>query len=311
MTRSARRAIARGTFAQHELAQEAGPSLEAHGEDTVLDMVTRPSGWRRVRLFGASSKAAHVRRRADLLTFGMAVLGLVLVVPAARSTDGVEAALLDAIEQLPKLFDPLFAIAYGMLAVWAIGSLVAALVRRHWRLVAAMVLVVPVGMGLAWLVDAALGSTAKAAALDLGVPVEAVPIQLVLGLAMTSLASREMSRPFRTSGGRLILTASASSLLLPVAAPLRVVAAVLVSIAATSLVRYVLGSSVSVVSAADARDDLRDLGIDAEPVAGWSHGVREAVTAAGEPVAVRILGRDEWDSDVDPVVVVDLGRFGL
>jgi uncharacterized protein (TIRG00374 family) len=282
----------------HDLVQEAGTSLEVHGEDTVLGMMTRPSGWRRVRLFGASSKAAHVRRKADLVTFGMAVLGLALVVPAARSTDGVEAALLDAIEQLPKVFDPLFAIAYGALAVWAIGSLVAAFVRRHWRLVAAMVLVVPIGMGLAWLVDAALGSAAQASAFDLGVPVEGVPIQLVLGLALTSLASREMSRPFRTSGGRLILTASASALLLPVAAPLRVIGAVLVSIAATSLVRYLLGSSVSVVSAADARDDLRDLGIDAEPVASWSDGVREAVTVGGDPVAIRMLGRDEWDSQI-------------
>ena len=278
------------------MVQHEASAFEAHGEDTVLGMMTRPSGWGRVRLFGASPKATHVRRRSDLVTFVMAVLGLALLTPAARATDGVEAALLDVIDQLPKLLDPVFAIAYGALTVWAAGSLLAALVRRHGRLAAAMVLVVPIGLALAWVIDQLLGASAEAAAFDLGVPVDGIPIQLVLGLAVTSLASREMSRPFRTSGRRLMLAAWTSALLLPAAAPLRVVGAAVVSIAAASAVRYLLGSSISVVSAGDVRDDLLDLGIDAEPVADWSAGVREATTAAGEPIAVRILGRDEWDN---------------
>ncbi|MCU0261941.1 MAG: flippase-like domain-containing protein, partial [Ilumatobacteraceae bacterium] len=188
------------------------------------------------------------------------------------------------------------------LTVWAAGSLLATLVRRHWHLAAAMVLAIPLGMGLAWLVDTALGSAAQSAFLAVGVPVDGLPIQLVLGMALTSLASREMSRPFRTSGGRLVLVAAAGALLLPAAAPLRVVAAVLVATATASMVRYAIGSPVSVVSAVDARDDLRDLGVVAEPVAGWADGIREATTSTGERIAVRIIGRDEWDAQISSSV---------
>lgn len=266
--------------------------------DSVLTLLTRPNGWRRIRLFGASSNAPHVRRRADLTTLIVAIICLAVVVPTARTTDGVEAAVYEAIGNLPTLFDPLFAIVYDALAVWAVGSLLLVAARRHWRLAVAMALALPVSAVLTLAVDAALGSRAASSGLQLGAPVDGVPVQLVAALTLTTLSAREMSRPFRVAGRRLILAAAASAVLYPVAAPYRVLCAGLVALAAASAVRYLLGSPVSAVSARDARDDLADLGVVAEPDDDWAAGVRQATTTDGDRVSVHILGRDEWENQL-------------
>jgi uncharacterized membrane protein YbhN (UPF0104 family) len=270
--------------------------------DTFLRLVARPSGWRRIRLFGASARAPHTRRRADLITLLCVGIALAAVVPAAATTDGVELALHEALRELPHLIDPLFALAYDALAVWALAAVVLTALRRHWRLVLSLITAIPVGVALTLLVDAGLGLEDGADALSLGAPVVGVPLQLALGLAVTSIVSRELSRPFRTTSRRLMLAATAAAFLLPVSAPFRVVCAVLVAMATASAIRYVLGSPITSVSAGDVRDALSDLGIDAEPAEAWAEGVHEAVTPDGTVLGIRILGRDEWDTQLAVVL---------
>ncbi|HRW37485.1 MAG: flippase-like domain-containing protein [Acidimicrobiales bacterium] len=278
--------------------------MDASSEDagggrtgTVLGLLARPSGWRRIRLFSASARAPHVRRRADLTTLLVALLALAAAIPAARTTDDLEAALLDVATRLPGLLDPLFALAYDALALWAVACLVLVVARGHWRLAAGLVLAIPASVGLTAAANRALDVPTDWGGLAYG-PVEGVPVQLVVAIAVASLASREMSRPFRTFGRRAIVAGTAAALALPVTAPYRVVAAVLVAVAAASLVRFALGSPISAVTGSDVREDLADLGLDAEPVAAWSDGVHEAIAVDGRRVAVRVLGRDEWDNQL-------------
>jgi hypothetical protein len=100
----------------------------------VLGLVTRPSGWGRVRLYGASVVAGHIRRRANTVTLALYVLALAVLVPAARTTDGVEAALAEVVASLPTVVAPLAALPYDLLAVWAVAMVALACIRRHWRL---------------------------------------------------------------------------------------------------------------------------------------------------------------------------------
>src|SRR3954462_8001335 len=87
------------------------------GRVAVLALLRRPSGWSRLRMFSSSARAPRVRRREDLITLACAVLALLVVLPAARTTDGIEAALLDTIDQIPSLADPVLAFLYDLLAV--------------------------------------------------------------------------------------------------------------------------------------------------------------------------------------------------
>jgi len=114
----------------------------AHATD-VLGLVTRRSGWGRVRLYGASVTADRVRRRVDTVTLALYVLALAVVVPAARTTDGVEAALADVVASLPTVVAPLAALPYDLLAVWAVAMMVLAAIRRHWRLAVSLVTAIP------------------------------------------------------------------------------------------------------------------------------------------------------------------------
>jgi uncharacterized protein (TIRG00374 family) len=265
---------------------------------TIFGLLTRPSGWRRIRLFSASARAPHMRRSADLITLLVSMLALAVAIPTARTTDELEAALFEVATKLPGLVDPLFAVAYDLLALWALASFVLVVVRRHWRLGAGLLLAVPASAGITALVNRGLDVRSAWSGVELGVPVDGVPVQLVLAIAVASLASREMSRPFRTAGRRIIVAGVVAALALPVTAPYRVVCAVLAAVGVASLVRFALGSPISAVTSTDIREDLADLGTLAEPVDAWAEGVHEAVTADGRRIDIRVLGRDEWDSQL-------------
>jgi uncharacterized membrane protein YbhN (UPF0104 family) len=278
--------------------QELDRPLDPPRHGPGLLSLARPSGWKRLRLWGASSRARHVRRRADLITLGVALLALAIILPGARRTDGLEQEVLGAIAVLPPVLDPVLAITYDLLAVFAVLALVLALVRRQWRLTLRLLAVVPAGIAVSVLANRALGLGATVGDLQVGAPVDGIPVQLVLALGVASVASREMSRPFRTAGRRLVLASSLAALLLPVGPALRVIAALLLGVIAASIARLALGSPVTSVSANDVRDDLADLGVRAEPVPDWAHGVHEAVDEDGARLTVRVLGRDEWDNQL-------------
>lgn len=268
------------------------------GRGSLLRLAARPSGWRRIRLFGSSAGAAHVRRRVDLITLGFLILGLVVVTRAARTTDGVEAALDEALRDLPGLFDPIWALAYDLLAVAALTCWALALLRGRWRLAFAMTATILVALAGAGLVNDGLGIDDLGDAFAIGGSVDGVPAQFVVALAMTSVAARELSRPFRAAARRLLSAGTLGLFLLPVTTPFRALAAVLLGLGAAALTRYAFGSPVSSVSANDIQADLADLGADAVPVAAWSDGVLEAVTPSGDRLGIRVIGRDDWDNEI-------------
>ena len=271
----------------------------------VLGLVTRRSGWGRVRLYGASVTADRVRRRVDSITLALFVLALVVVVPAARTTDGVEAALAEVVASLPTVVAPLAALPYDLLAVWALAMVVVAAIRWQWRLAVSLVTAIPVAVGVTLFLNDALGLEGDAADLALGAPQDGVPVQLVVSLAVASVAARELSRPFRTTTHRLAVAALLGALFLPVASPYRVLCGVLAAGVTAGVVRLAFGTPRTTVSLADVRLGLGDLGIETAPESQWPEGAREAIGVDGSRLGLRTMGRDERDTQL----VASVWRF--
>ena len=196
------------------------------------------------------------------------------------TTDGVEAAVDEALRQLPDLFDPFWAIAYDLLAVAALASYTLAVVRGRWRLGVAMTATISCrSLPPPWSTTPS-ASAPGLDALQLGSDIDGAPVQLVVALAMTLVAARELSRPFRTASRRLVLAGTIGVFLLPATTPFRNCRRCSSASPVAALIRYAFGSPVSSVSAGDIKADLADLGTVAEPVDQWSEGVHEAVTPA-------------------------------
>lgn len=259
----------------------AATTDEARPATDVLALLTRPSGWGRVRLYGASVAADRVRRRVDTITLVLYAVALAVLVPTARTTDGVEAALAELVASLPTVVTPFAAVPYDLLAVWVVAMGAAAIIRMRWRLVLSLVAAVPIAVAVTLFLNDALGLEGDARDLALGAPQAGVPIQLVLSLAMASIAARELSRPFRTFTMRLADVAVVGALLLPVTSPYRVLCGVLAAGITAGLVRLAFGTPRTTVSASDIQLGLRDLGVETAPVEGGPTApVRPSVSTA-------------------------------
>lgn len=274
------------------------PTAPSSSSRKVIRLLTQPSGWRRIKVFGASASAPKRRRRADGITLVWLVMALLVVASTTRTVSGVEAAIADAVAALPSLVAPIAAVPYDLLAVWAVLVLVLALVRGHWRLALGLAIAVPLGIVATVLLNRGLDLAGTGDDLALGASLTGVPVQLVVSLSMVTVASRELSRPFRSFGRRLAWAAAIGALFVPVTSPYRVICAALAAGAVTALVRLALGSPRTTVSAADVRHGLRDLGVDAEPLPGGSGRDHPVVRPDGTRLTVRVVGRDEWDTQL-------------
>lgn len=281
------------------------PPTRAGQLRSLVELVTRPSGWRRIRLFGASARAPRRRRRADAIALVVELAVLLALVPTARSTGAVEQAIYQGIGDLPGIVDPFASFAYDLLAAWAALALVLVVVRGRWRLLGSSLVAIVAAIGLVIGINQLIGVDSVSDGLALGAPLDSVPVQFVVALAVASVVGREMSRPFREAARRIELAAVAGAVLLPVASPSVLLCAVLVAMAAVAATRVVVGSPIASTSAADARDGLADLGVTAEPDPGWAAGVTEATDADGRRLQIEALGRDDWDAQL----TVSLWRF--
>lgn len=79
--------------------------------ERALRLLIRPSGWHRIKLFGAPPRAQHVRRGADAIALAGQVVALVVLVPSTRSLSSFESGMVDTIATLPEFLRPLASIA--------------------------------------------------------------------------------------------------------------------------------------------------------------------------------------------------------
>lgn len=266
----------------------------------------RLARWRS-HTFGPASELPYRRRSSDWvrLIIGLAIVTFAIV---HESNPGeFEENLYALLNGLPNDLRSFFTALYDVAALWALGIIVvAALVARRWRLARDLAIA---GVG-AWIIGRILGvlvvnDESLEKSLDivtrLGDASPAFPVvRLAIVVAVVTTAGPYLTRPVRRIGQLLVLLLALSALYLGIGDPNGVLAALALGWAIGATVHLVFGSPGGRPTRHQVAVALEELGVpttDVElaPVQSASATLMVATDAHG-PLHVRVLGRDEADS---------------
>ena len=162
--------------------------------------------------------APRDRRPTDTTMLVLSSITFLVFALRSRSPIGaLESAIVSVAESLPPLLDPLWRIGHDAIAVWALVLLVTALLRRQFRLVASM----GAAVAVVYIVGSVTGRLVNGEWPDLVLG----PFKLHVGelypalsfsiwVAVTSVASAYLSRPYRFFGRMLVTVGAISSVAL-------------------------------------------------------------------------------------------------
>ena len=257
------------------------------------------------RIFASSRGRRRYRRATDVFLLVPSLLGLgVLIVVFPPSA--FERSLVRMLASLPDWLEPVWAILYDSLALLAVALVLLAVVgRRPAVLLQALASVV-----LAAVVTVASARLAAGRWPDLDdlvrlhvdastFPVLRVALAATVVLAVVPHLVRPLQRLIRW----MLVLGLLGAILVEAAAPSGTVAALLVSVIAATIVRLASGTSAGHPETDDVIATLHELGIEVvrlEPADRQPAGVFVArgVDARGEPLLVKVYGRDAYDTQL-------------
>ena len=264
------------------------------------------------RFFAVPAGAKRDRRPTDVVVLVTSLV--VLAVFATRAGEplrGFEAALSDIVSHLPAFLDPVWQIAYDALAVWAFCVTAVAVARRRWGLVRdlaiTVVTVICSAALVGWWTNATWPDVVDGMFGTDG-PVDYPAVGLALWIAIGSLASSHVSRPYRYLGRWIAIAGGCAAVALGVTTPSGAVGAVALGLAVAASVHLCFGSPGGLPSMAQVQAALAGIGVEAEPIDVMRRrGVVcvRARDATGADLDVKIYGRDAWDGQL----LVSLWRF--
>jgi glycosyltransferase 2 family protein len=264
------------------------------------------------RFFAVPPQARRDRRPTDIT---MLIVSVVLVwVFATRATNAAsqfESSLTDLVASLPAFLDPVWAIANDALRVWAVVLVIAALWRRRWGLLrdvaAGIVLSAGAVMAIGRLANGSWPDVSTGLSFDT-VNVEYPALGLALAVAVVSIVSSHLSRPYRYLCRWIIGLGGVGAFALGAGTPSGVIGAVYLGLGVAALVHLLFGSPGGLPSVEHVRGALEGVGVDAGviDISRQSGVVRvRAITAGGSDLDVKIYGRDAWDGQL----IVSVWRF--
>jgi glycosyltransferase 2 family protein len=266
----------------------------------------------RARFFAVPAGAPRDRRPTDItmLIFTLLVLG-VFATWASSPLSGFELALSQFVAALPGVLDPLWRIGHDALVVWAVAIGLIALVRHQWGLArdlgVAVVGVICASAVIGRIVDGSWPDLVDGLAGTDG-PVVYPAVGLATWVAIVSVASSHLSRPYRYLGRWIVGLGGFATFALGVTTPSGSLGAIALGFAVAAAVHLIFGSPGGLPSLSDVTKALAGIGVDAEPlnVARRSGVVRvRARGADGAELDVKVYGRDAWDGQL----LVSLWRF--
>ena len=263
--------------------------------------------WRRgVRLFATSGDEPRARRAPDVVALVAGLIGLAVTSPLATPLPGFARAVATFADALPDFLDGLWQIAIDVLTLLALGVVVASVVRRR-RVLARDLLVAVAVAAAVWLVLGRLVEGSWPAVWDglrsAGPPPCYPSPRLAVPAAVVMTASPHLTRPMRRLGRWTVWLAALGAVVLGLASPIGAVAGVLVAVVASAATHLVFGSSAGRPSLADVESSLAELGVPVRTIGVATRqeaGVflLDAVDHAGEPLVVKVYGRDAHDTAV-------------
>jgi uncharacterized membrane protein YbhN (UPF0104 family)/tRNA A-37 threonylcarbamoyl transferase component Bud32 len=262
--------------------------------------LTPSSGWR-VSLLSETEPGRRNRRTIDsvLLFWAAIVIGLSAAIAASAPTQDRNVA-----EALTTVFGwagALWRAAFFALLAAAVAIVVDVLLKRRWDLTRDLLVAVMAVVGTGFL----LGGAVESDWLPLGLHPLArwgyPEIRLAGATAVVVVAGPELVRSVRLVTGLLVPLAAFGAVVLGAALPSAALAGVALGLAAGSLARLIFGSAAGVPPTEQVRAALSSLGVgvdDLQPFAEQHVGSAEYFghAANGDPVRVRVLGRDAQDT---------------
>ncbi len=264
------------------------------------------------RFFAVPPDAPRDRRPTDITMLVLTTAVLTIYAFRAGSPMGpLERAVSDLLANLPGLLEPLWRIAHDVLVLWGLFLLGLAMVRRQWRLVGSMA-TAAVAVTVVSLVVGRLANGTWPPFLDhlftIGRGVEYPAIGLAMWVALASVASAYLSRPYRFLGRWIVGVGGFAVFVLGVAEPGATLGAMALGSAVAAAVHLTFGSPAGLPKLSAVQKVLASMGFAATPstVSRQNGVVRvRAVGDDGSDLDVKIYGRDAWDGQL----LVTLWRF--
>jgi len=241
------------------------------------------------------------RRTLDaiLLVFGSVATGLAAV--AAKSAHNVDADIAAALAVVlgwaPNVWRAVFVLTLGFAGV----ILADALFRQRWLLardlLLALLFVAVAASILGRIVDHEWNEAEAHVFSNWGFP----ELRLAGALSVFAVAGPELVRPARVLAVWLVGGAAVGAAVLGTGLPSQVLGAIALGIGAGALVRLAFGSAAGIPPIERVRAALASLGVDSDDLRISPRqriGAAEYVgrSADGEPINVRVLGRDAQDT---------------
>ena len=259
-----------------------------------------------IRLFAGPVDDPRARRASDVIQLVLSTFFLVILAVIAVPPTTLERALVTFLGSFPDFLDGLWQALSDLLILAAIFVLVASAVRRRLALVRDLMLAVLVAFGVALVLGRIVQGEWLPAwdTLRQVEPPPWFPALRIAALGTVLLAARpHLSRPARRLSVWLVALATISVVMLGATTPTGAFAAVLLASTAAAVVHLVFGSCEGNPGLSEVADALAQLGVDAHSLGAADRQqaglfLVKAEDADGEPLIVKVYGRDAHDSQL-------------
>ena len=257
------------------------------------------------QLFASTQAEPRARRPTDVAMAIVSALVVAICIGYAEVAGGFEADVIDLIDSLPGLFEPLWRITFWAPLVYSIVLLGIALLRGRHPLArdifgSFVIALLTTAVIAAFVMDD--DRSVSALLLDVNGPPVFPPGALVVATAAISTSSPHLSRPFRHFGRWLIASQLIAALFVQAAVPSGSVAALATGTLAAAIIHLVYGSPGGRPTESRIKAALAELGVfvdDLAPAAMQRAGIVlfEGSDREG-PLLVKVYGRDAWDAQL-------------
>ena len=269
-------------------------------------LAPRGRGLRGPRLYATAVDEPRARRATDALLLVASALGLVVLSWVTAPPAGFESALVDLVTSIPSSLGGIWRLFIGALAVLSVVLVGVAVVRGRLSLARDQVLAGAVALltaaVAARLVDGAWPDIQLVLRADTPPPIYP-GVRLAVAGAVVMTASPHLARPMRRVGRWALGLAAIGLVMLDATTPVGAVAGLLVAVMASAVVHLVFGSSAGRPGLEQVATALAELGVEAADLGvadRQAAGVFlvQAEDAEGRPLAVKVYGRDAYDTQL-------------
>jgi len=246
----------------------------------------------------------RARRATDGIILVAAWTGLVVLAIVADPASGFEWALVEFVERLPPSWRGMWQLVFSMSAIWATVIVVVLAVRARWALVRDVLAAGTVAVLTVVLVSRiGAGSWPAIEAWELAPDPTGwrPPVRVAVATAVVMTAAPHLPHPWRVLGRWIVVLSALGAVLSGAVDPSAAVAGLLVGAIGASAAHLVFGSARGWPLLTEVAAALEELGVDATSlrVAARQPGgvfLVDAVGSAGEPLLVKVYGRDAYDT---------------